>query len=254
MKMRIMCKIMSCSFCMAVMALFSSCKANREAFPKLSVATQHGESVIAILINHGSLLFEFRGKEYYIDPVEVTKKCSYDAMPKADYVFITHKHFDHFNEGTIKKISTVETKVFVSENTPTNGIDNARVLANGSNVALSDDVAVYAVPAYNTTQGRLHFHPKGEGNGYVFDFDGCRIYVSGDTEDVEEMSDLKGVDVAFIAVNQPYTMTPEQCAKAGTTIAPKMLIPYHMGTTSKKDLMAVLSLMQGKVVFEECLR
>ena len=96
------------------------------------------------------------------------------------------------------------------------------------------------MPAYNTTPGREMFHPKGNGNGYVLTIDGLRIYVAGDTEDIPEMASLADVDVALLPVNQPYTMTPEQCIAATRVIRPKVLIPYHFGQTDLSGLPAAL--------------
>ena len=98
------------------------------------------------------------------------------------------------------------------------------------------DVIVESVPAYNTTPGREKFHPKGNGNGYVLTLDGLRIYIAGDTEDIPEMADLKDIDVAFLPVNQPYTMTPDQSVHAAQIVRPKTLIPYHFGETDLGDL------------------
>ena len=107
------------------------------------------------------------------------------------------------------------------------------------------DVIVEAVPAYNTTPGREKLHPKGNGNGYVLDLDGLRIYIAGDTEDIPEMAELKDIDIAFLPVNQPYTMTPDQCVRAAQTIRPKILIPYHFGQT---DLRGVPERLPGMTV------
>jgi L-ascorbate metabolism protein UlaG (beta-lactamase superfamily) len=98
------------------------------------------------------------------------------------------------------------------------------------------DVIVEAVPAYNTTPGREKFHPKGNGNGYVLTLDGFRVYIAGDTEDIPEMTALKDIDLAFLPVNQPYTMTPDQCVRAAQAFSPKVLIPYHFGETDLSSL------------------
>ena len=97
-----------------------------------------------------------------------------------------------------------------------------------------------AVPAYNTTKGREKFHPKGRDNGYVLTIDGLRIYIAGDTEPIPEMKDIKNIDVAFLPCNQPYTMTPEQAAKAAKTINPKVLFPYHFSDTPVKKVADLL--------------
>ena len=105
------------------------------------------------------------------------------------------------------------------------------VMANGDSSRLGSDIEIDAIPAYNTTEGHLQFHPKGRDNGFVLAIDGLRIYVAGDTEEIPEMAGLKDIDVAFLPVNQPYTMTPAQCIRAARMINPKVLIPYHFGQT-----------------------
>ena len=105
------------------------------------------------------------------------------------------------------------------------------VMANGDQHSLSDRMKVEAVPAYNNTEGHLQFHPKGRDNGYVITLDGLRIYVAGDTEDIEEMAAIKDIDIAFLPCNQPFTMTTAQLVKAARIVKPKVLFPYHYGDT-----------------------
>ena len=104
-------------------------------------------------------------------------------------------------------------------------------MANGDKLTYADDIIIEAVPAYNTTEGREQFHPKGRDNGYILTLDGLRIYIAGDTEDIPEMADIKDIDVAFLPCNQPYTMTPEQLVKAAKLIKPRVLFPYHYSET-----------------------
>ena len=104
-----------------------------------------------------------------------------------------------------------------------------------------------AVPAYNTSEGREMFHPKGNGNGYIFDFDGFRVYVAGDTEPIEEMSGLGTVDLAFLPVNQPFTMTVSQCVQAAELIRPKVLVPYHYSDTELSGLAETLDGIDVKI-------
>ena len=110
---------------------------------------------------------------------------------------------------------------------------------------LSNDITIEAVPAYNTTEGHLQFHPKGRDNGYILTIDGLRIYIAGDTEDIEELKKIKNIDIAFLPCNQPYTMTPEQLARAAKTIKPKVLFPYHYGQT---DVSVIPSLLKGEKI------
>ena len=104
------------------------------------------------------------------------------------------------------------------------------IMTNGQSKTL-DDIKVEAVPAYNTTEGHLQFHPKGRDNGYILQLDGLRIYIAGDTEDIPEMANLRNIDIAFLPCNQPYTMTIDQLTAAAKVIKPKVLFPYHYSDT-----------------------
>ena len=109
-------------------------------------------------------------------------------------------------------------------------------MANGNACTLQEGIDLEAVPAYNITEGHTQFHPKGRDNGYILSLDGFRIYIAGDTEDIPEMADIHDIDIAFLPVNQPYTMTPDQCVRAAETIRPKVLIPYHFSQTDLAGL------------------
>ena len=114
------------------------------------------------------------------------------------------------------------------------------VMANGDKLDLNDGLSVEAVPAYNTTEGHLQFHPKGRDNGFILNIDGLRVYVAGDTEDIPEMAEIKDVDIAFLPCNQPYTMTVDQLLRAARTIKPKVLFPYHYGQTDVSGIPSLL--------------
>ena len=109
-------------------------------------------------------------------------------------------------------------------------------MENGERGNLPGRVIIVAVPAYNISSGHEQFHPKGNGNGYVLSLDGFRIYIAGDTEDIPEMAQLEDIDLAFLPVNQPYTMTVEQCVRAAKSFMPKVLIPYHFSQTDISSL------------------
>ena len=113
---------------------------------------------------------------------------------------------------------------------------------NGDHIKLADGITIDAVPAYNTTLGKEKYHPKGRDNGFILTLDGFRVYISGDTEDIPEMRNIKNIDVAFLSTNQPFTMTPEQTARAAKTIKPKVLFPYHYSDT---DIQKVAALLKG---------
>ena len=104
-------------------------------------------------------------------------------------------------------------------------------MKNSDVLQLADDMKLEAVPAYNTTPGRDKFHPKGRDNGYILTLGGTRIYIAGDTEDIPELNQVKDIDIAFLPVNQPYTMTPQQAIRPTQIIKPHIFYPYHSGET-----------------------
>ena len=203
--------------------------------------TASGAPVDITLIKHGSLEIGYRGLSIQIDPVAGYDKPTDYAVefPKADVILVTHEHPDHLEDATIATLTGPETILILNE-TSRAKIGRGEAIGNGESRELPGGIKLEAVPAYNTTPGREMFHPKGNGNGYVLTIDGLRIYVAGDTEDVPEMAELKDIDVAFLPVNQPYTMTPEQCIAAAKVIAPKVLIPYHFSQTDLSGLPAAL--------------
>jgi len=195
--------------------------------------------VAMTLIGHGTLYFTYKGKVYHVDPW--TKLADYAKLPKADAILITHEHRDHLDPEAIAAISTPDTVIVVTE-TVAKQLGKGEVMKNGDKRTLLD-IDVAAVPAYNIEHKRDNgqpFHPKGVGNGYVLTFGDKRIYVAGDTEGVPEMAGLKNIDVAFLPMNLPYTMTPEMTAKAAKSFKPKILYPYHYGETDPQKLMEIL--------------
>ena len=180
---------------------------------------------------HASIRIEYDGKEIEIDPVTKlgNKTIGYSAMPKADYIFVTHEHGDHFDKEAIKQLTSDNTQLITNKRCG-DMLGYGIIMANGQ-CSTFNDITVEAVPAYNITDGRTQFHPKGRDNGYILTIDGLRVYIAGDTEDIPEMQDIKNIDIAFLPCNQPYTMTTEQLVKAAKTVKPKVLFPYHYGQT-----------------------
>jgi L-ascorbate metabolism protein UlaG (beta-lactamase superfamily) len=107
---------------------------------------------------------------------------------------------------------------------------------------------IEAVPAYNIVHMRSEgqpYHPKGNGNGYIITFGDTRVYVAGDTENTPEMKALEDIDVAFLPMNLPYTMTPEMVADAARAFRPRILYPYHFGETDTSELVRLLAGEEG---------
>ncbi|WP_055437350.1 MBL fold metallo-hydrolase [Lacinutrix algicola] len=189
-------------------------------------------------IEHATMIIEYHGKTIYIDPTG--GKDAFKGLPKADFVLITDIHSDHFHLNTIESLDLSNAKIIapeaVYELLPKELRENTNALVNGTKENYETFI-VEAVPMYNLREEALKFHPKGRGNGYVLTFGKERIYISGDTEDIPEMRELKNIDKAFICMNLPYTMTVESAANAVLSFKPKQVYPYHYrGTEGLSDI------------------
>ena len=176
-------------------------------------------------LNHASTLIEAGGKTIYLDPAKPVK---FAGLPKADLILITDIHGDHMDPDSIKDASRAGTEILAAP-AVVQTVTTAKPIANGETKKWQG-WTIEAVPAYNLKRGpepgKL-FHDKGRGNGYVLTYGGARFYFSGDTEGVPEMRTLKNIDVAFVCMNLPYTMPPEEAADAVKALHPKVVIPYH---------------------------
>lgn len=204
-----------------------------------SFKTQSRKDVKIHFIKHASLILEIDGKLLYIDP---TGMFGYDfsKLPKADAIMVTHEHHDHYDPEAIEAVSKSYTR-FICNGRVAELSGKGEIMQPGDTLEVLG-VKVTAIPAYNITEGHLQFHPKGRKDvGFLYDIDGLRIYVAGDTEDIPEMADLHNIDIAFLPVNQPYTMTAEQAIHAINMIKPKIAYPYHYGDT---DLTPIIDAFQ----------
>jgi len=209
------------------------------AFEKDVFSTSMGELALHFL-GHGSLRLAFGGKEIYADPFN--QAADYSKLPKADVILVTHHHSDHFDVPAIDGIRTDKTAMVYTaacaENLP-GGI----VMGNDGSRTI-EGIPIEAVPAYNIVHKRPNgqpFHVPGEGNGYILSFGDCRVYIAGDTENIPEMKGLGRIDIAFLPVNLPYTMSVEMAADAARMIRPRIFYPYHYGETDLTQLTALLA-------------
>jgi L-ascorbate metabolism protein UlaG (beta-lactamase superfamily) len=196
-----------------------------------------GELKITFL-GHASLVFEFGGAVIYIDPVR--QYADYSKLPKADLILVTHEHGDHLDSAAIASLRKPDTRIILPEASRAK-LGTGEALAHGS-VVQASGISVEAVPAYNSSAGRTGYHPKErKDNGYVLTVGTLRVYVAGDTEPIPEMAGMGAIDIAFLPMNLPYTMTPEQVAAAARTIRPRILYPYHFGSTDTGLLTKLLA-------------
>jgi L-ascorbate metabolism protein UlaG (beta-lactamase superfamily) len=205
--------------------------------------TTAGDLSITFL-GHASLLIVFNGKNIFVDPF--SQVADYTSLPKADIIICTHEHRDHLDPQALALIRTSGTKLIFN---PAGAAEVAGSIAmrNGDKRTV-EGLQIEAVPAYNILHKREDgnlFHPKGIGNGYVLTFGKTRLYLAGDTENIPEMKTLKDIDIAFLPMNLPYTMTPEMVADAATMFNPHILYPYHYGNTETNKLVELLKEDKG---------
>jgi L-ascorbate metabolism protein UlaG (beta-lactamase superfamily) len=207
-------------------------------FEKDIIKTKSGTLEISF-IGHGTLMFKFNDKIIYTDPV--SRYTNEAEMPKGDLILVTHEHSDHLDARAIEVVRKENTKIVLTK-ACTEKAGGGVVMKNGD-VKTVLGLKIEAVAAYNILHKRSNgepFHPKGRGNGYIITFDDKRVYVAGDTENTPEMKKLKNIDIAFLPMNLPYTMTPEMVADAAKAFKPKVLYPYHYGQTDPAKLVDLL--------------
>jgi len=207
-------------------------------FESDSLQTEQGQLIITF-IGHGTLYFQFQDKVVHVDPW--TRLADYKDLPKADLILITHHHGDHLDTRAVEQIRKENTQIVMSElcSSKVDGI----VMHNGDEKSVQG-FSIKAVPAYNIKHMRDNntpYHPKGDGNGYVITFADLDVYVAGDTENVPEMAELKDqIEIAFLPMNLPYTMSPQMAADAARSFSPDILYPYHYGDTDATILVDLL--------------
>ena len=201
---------------LAIVGLTTACgKQPKDTYEVDVFKTKNGKEVKFHALMHSSIRIEYDGKEIQIDPCAKLRDrtVDYTMMPKADYLFVTHEHMDHYDSTTIALLSKQQTQLVMNKRCA-DMYGSGTVMVNGQS-KMFNDIKVEAVPAYNTTEGRQQYHPKGRDN----------------------------IDIAFLPCNQPFTMTPEQLVRAAKVIKPKVLFPYHYGQT---DVSNIPSLLQSE--------
>jgi len=203
-----------------------------QAYEKDVFKTDNGDLEITF-IGHGTLMMTFNNKVIHIDPTGMFG--DYSKLPKADLILITHEHPDHLDKKAIDLLKKDGTVIYLTA-TCEKTIGMGEIMTNGDTKSVLG-INITAVPAYNIGKA---FHPKGNGNGYVLQFGNKKVYVAGDTENIPEMAELKNIDIAFLPMNLPFTMTPAQVAETAGVIKPAILYPYHFGESSMDELLSLM--------------
>lgn len=180
-------------------------------------------------ISHGTMVLEWDNTVIYADPVG--GKEAFEGKKAPDLILITHQHGDHFHPETLNAVKIQDTKIILPQSVadllPEDfNKENLIVMANDESQNIMG-LSITAIPMYNLREEALNFHPKGRGNGYVLEKNSYRVYISGDTEDIPEMRNLQNIDLAFVCMNLPYTMTVDKAASAVSDFKPKTVVPYH---------------------------
>jgi L-ascorbate metabolism protein UlaG (beta-lactamase superfamily) len=222
-----------------------------------AVPTKEGGDLIIRPMYHGTFVMTWNHRTIYVDPTAApgqdrnkSAAAGFKDHPIPDLILVTDVHGDHLSIPTLMdlagpfrpypKVVTIvapQAAVVLLPSNPLRGI--TRRLSHGRTITVHG-IQIEAIPMYNLTKDRLQYHARDRGNGYILTMGGTRVYIAGDTEDIPEMRALENIDVAFVPMNLPYTMTPEQAADAVREFKPRIVYPYHYG---QSDLSAFTRLV-----------
>ena len=191
-----------------------------------------------IPVSHASIILNWDGTTIYADPsmYKVNKTNVFADKPAPDIILFTDIHQDHFDIETLKMVSQEKTviiapKAVADEISAKIPKEFAKVFVmNNSETANHIGFKIMTIPMYNIPESAAAYHTKGRGNGYIIEKNNEHVYISGDTSNIPEMRNLKNIDLAFIAMNLPYTMSVEEAAQAVLAFKPKKVYPYHYRT------------------------
>lgn len=209
------------------------------SYPQDIIVAKEGSYIVLTFYAHASVGVFWKGLQVYIDPVGKSQGIDFSKERRADLILVTHHHSDHLDMEAIEMLQGTNCIVCGSEQCHLD-----QVAFPGDHLTMRG-IDVDVVPAYNTTLEHLKYHPEFRLDcGYILNFGGTRVYVAGDTEDNEDVLSLNGIDVAFLPVNQPYTMTPRQILRVVESIKPRIVYPYHTSSSLGKTDLALLTGVQ----------
>lgn len=208
-------------------------KKSAPAYPQDVITAADGSPITITFFHHASFAVEWLGHHIYVDPVG--EDIDWSKLPAADAILITHSHYDHFDLPTVEALCSANCEIICDKTTAETFEHDCTTMLPGDTAVPFKGLSVRAVPAYNITEGHTQFHPKErEDCGYILTMGGTTLYVAGDTEDNDDVMALNGIDIAFLPVNRPYTMTVGQAVRVVNAIRPKIFYPYHYGQVEEK--------------------
>lgn len=197
-------------------------------YSKDTIIAKDGSEIVLTFYAHASVGIEWKGIHIYVDPVGERYNVNYAYEPKANLILVTHQHTDHLDLEAINLLRAQDTVICAS--VKCDSIDVYDAVEPHKQFEFNY-IPITCIPAYNTTEDHLKYHPKENmGIGYIIELGGTLLYFAGDTEDNEDVLSLQNVDIAFLPVNQPYTMTIKQVVNVVKNILPKVVYPYHYGS------------------------
>ncbi|MEN8123709.1 MAG: MBL fold metallo-hydrolase [Bacteroidota bacterium] len=216
--------------------------------PKADLIKSKTGSIKIQPILHSTFVLQWNNKTIYIDPYGGTN--AFKEIDNPDMIIITDIHGDHLDLETLKKIAPEKT-IFI---TPRAVADKLPIIYHENLIILNNNettkqlgIQIKAIAMYNLPDEPDSKHPKGRGNGYILSMGEKNIYISGDTEDINEMRSLKNIHVAFVCMNLPYTMDINQAASAVLEFKPKIVYPFHYrGKPDMSDTQAFKNLVNNK--------
>lgn len=196
-----------------------------------NVSFAQKNNISFVPIQHATFVIKTEKLTILVDPGRMDFE-KYKEVQNPDLILITHDHGDHLDVDIVNKLKGEKT-VVIGPAKVTEKIGYGQTISNNE-ITTFGKVLIETIPMYNTTPERQRYHKKGDGNGYILTLNKERIYIAGDTEDISEMHTLQNIDHAFVCMNLPYTMTPEQAASAVLEFKPGKVYPYHYRTTGKE--------------------
>lgn len=217
-------------FCVTlVLLLFSVFAMHAQSLLKPDTVKAESGEIIIQPIRHATMVLNWQDATLYVDPAQ--REAMFSGLPSPDIILITDVHGDHFNPETLDALNTENATIVVPQAvadrlSTTKYMEKLVILDNGEQTKQMD-IPIRAIPMYNLPQSEDARHPKGRGNGYVLTLGGENLYLSGDTEGIPEMRNLENIDIAFVCMNMPYTMSVKQAAEAVLDFQPDIVYPYH---------------------------